>query len=89
VLALEDLLAPVDRLDGLAAGLRVVKLESASITWSRTFSKSAGSTIPSGSRPARLIETPSPVERIVVNALVLDQFTDCGSETFPCRPRKS
>jgi hypothetical protein len=36
-----------------------------------------------------LIETPSPVERIVVNALVLDQFTDCGSETFPCRPRKS
>src|SRR3990170_1028807 len=45
--------------------------------------------MPSGSRPARLIETPSPVERIVVKALVLDQFTDCGRLTFPCRPPRS
>jgi hypothetical protein len=29
------------------------------------------------------------VERIVVNAFVFDQFTDWGSETFPCRPSMS
>ena len=45
--------------------------------------------MPSGSRPARLIETPSAVERIVVNAFVFDQFTDCGSEIFPCSPSMS
>jgi hypothetical protein len=62
---------------------------SRAITSSRTRSKSPGSTIPSGSRPARLIETPSPVERIVVYAFVFAQFTDCGSCTFPCSPKMS
>ena len=45
--------------------------------------------MPSTSRPARLMLTPSPVERIVVYACVFAQFTDCGRLTLPCRPSRS
>ena len=33
--------------------------------------------------------TPSPVERMEVNAFVFDQLIDWGSDTFPCRPSAS
>ena len=45
--------------------------------------------MPSGSRPARLIETPSPVDRTEVYARVFCQFTDWGRETLPCSPSAS
>ena len=89
VLALEDLLALVDRLDRLLPGLRVHEQDEPVHHLVAHPLVVAGVDGPIGLAPREVDRDALPVERIVVYAFVFDQFTACGSRTFPCSPNTS